>query len=85
MTIMLSTQSVLIATALRRGTLCVEERRTRFPNQTAFFVSDDCGLIEVHLTREEVDQRMAQFGETRAPARVCGVRQAALMQTNARH
>ena len=77
MALILSTQSVLIAEAMRRGTLRVEERRTRFPNQTAFFVSDDHGLIEVHLTREEVDERLAQFGETRALARVCGVKQAA--------
>lgn len=53
-----ATQDLAIALADKAGTLRVEERATRF-GDTAFFVSDEHGLIEVCLTQAEADARLA--------------------------
>lgn len=54
---LLSATDVAIAVALEAGTLRVVERIGRF-GDSFFAIEDDRGLIEVHLTRDELDARI---------------------------
>lgn len=56
---LLSATDVAIASALRRGVLLVAEKPSRFAGETYVAISDDVGLIEVHLDREAADERIA--------------------------
>jgi hypothetical protein len=56
----LSATCIAIRIAYATGTLRVIERQGRF-GQQYFAIEDERGLIEVHLSREEVDARIAEF------------------------
>ena len=57
---LISATDVAIAQAIKAGTLTVVERPSRF-GDTYFAIADEHGLIEVRLTRADVDARLAQI------------------------
>ena len=57
----LSATDLAIAFAIRSNTLRVETRSGRFGDYVA--VSDDTGLIEVHNSQAEADDRLAAIRE----------------------
>ena len=56
---LLSATDVALAQAIKAGTLTVVERPSRFAGETYIALSDDVGLIEVHLSREAADARLS--------------------------
>jgi hypothetical protein len=54
---LLFSTDVAIALAIRAGALRVEAKVGRFGDYVA--ISDDVGLIEVHLSQAEADSRLA--------------------------
>lgn len=59
----LSATDLAIAVAMAANTLTLTERPSRFAGETYIAISDDVGLIEVHLTRAEADARLAAIRE----------------------
>ncbi len=55
---LLSATDLAIAVAIRSNTLRTEVRPSRF-GDTFVAISDDAGLIEVHLTQAEADDRLS--------------------------
>ena len=56
----LSATDLAIAVAAKAGTLALTEHASRF-GDTYIAISDDVGLIEVALTRENADARVASI------------------------
>jgi hypothetical protein len=56
--LLLSSTDLAIALAISSNTLRVEVRPSRF-GDTFVALSDEVGLIEVHLTQEAADARLA--------------------------
>jgi hypothetical protein len=57
---LLSATDVAIALAIKANTLIVKEPPTRF-GDTCICFEDNVGLIEVHLTQEAANARLAQI------------------------
>jgi hypothetical protein len=62
---MLSATDLAIAVAIKAGTLRQEVKPSRF-GDTYVALSDEAGLIEVHLTQAEADTRLAKIREALA-------------------
>ena len=58
----LSSTDLAIAVAIKANTLRMEVRPSRF-GDTFVALSDDVGLIEVHLTQTEADARLNKIKE----------------------
>ena len=60
MALLISSTDLAIAVAIKAGTLRTEVRPSRF-GDTFVAISDEVGLIEVHLTQVEADARLDQI------------------------
>jgi hypothetical protein len=58
-----ASQDLTIALAIRENTLRLVERASRFAGETFISIEDACGIIEVALTWEEADGRVAAVKE----------------------
>lgn len=59
--LMCSATDVAIAVAMKAGTLTVKECDGRFGAYLA--IEDDRGVIEVHLTEDDAEARLAAIGK----------------------
>jgi hypothetical protein len=60
MALLISSTDLAIALAIKAGTLRTEVRPSRF-GDTFVAISDEVGLIEVHLSQAEADARLAKI------------------------